>query len=149
LISIFRFLVIFNLVVYWAYMFAPDLIGRIYGVSDDEFQALYWSGAGAAIEGSYIWFYGFLVTYTGLSAGLIGFQAWAKYLFIILVPVQLILTLLFGVAVLLPWEFAVVSLMTYIDGFILCMLLLTSISTNFSSITKRSTTPPQAVAGRS
>ncbi|RBP86284.1 hypothetical protein [Pseudidiomarina tainanensis] len=149
MIAIFRCLVILNLVLYWAYMFAPDLIGRIYDVSDDEFQALYWSGAGAAIEGNNVWFYGFLAIYTGLSAGLIAFQAWAKYLFIILVPVQLFLTLLFGVAVLLPWEFLVVSLMTYIDGFILCMLLFTSISTSFSSITRRSTTPPQAVAGRS
>lgn len=145
LITIFRVLVILNLVLYWAYMFAPYFIGRIHGVSEDELQALYWNGAGAAIEGSYIWLYGFLITYTGLSAGLIAFQAWAKYLFIILVPVQLILTLLFGVAVLLPWEFVAVSLMTYIDGFILCMLLFTSISTNFGSITKRSTTPPQAV----
>jgi len=141
--------VILNLALYWVYMFGMSIVGTTLGFSDNEFKALSWRGADAAIEGSYFWFYGLLLTYTGLSAGLILFQAWARTLFLVVVPIQLLLTLLFGISVLLPWEVFLVSLTTYIDGFILCMLLFTSISTSFSSITKRNTTPPKAVAGRS
>lgn len=146
--ALFRSLVLANLLIYWIYMFGLDFVGHTVGFSDEHFQTLRWSGVGSLIGGGIVWFYSFLLVYTLLSIGLLAFRAWAKYLFILITLLQIISTLAFGVAVHLPWESFLVSVMTHIDGFILCMILLTSIGTKFERITLRSATPPSTV-GRS
>jgi hypothetical protein len=137
MVKIFRFLVLFNLITYIGFLFSPYYWTMLYGRDTDVIQALSWTGLGAVYEGSQTHFYAFLAAYLVVSVGLVAFKSWAKYLFYCLMVLEFVLTPLSGVAVLPPPEFLTLQLMTFIDGFILCMLLFTSVGGKFAMHNKR------------
>jgi hypothetical protein len=146
MIKIFRSLVVFNLATYIGFLFAPYYWAALYGPDSDIMQALSWTGVGAVYEGSQAIFYMSLAAYIVVSVGLVALKSWAKYLFYCLMALEFVLTPLSGVAVLPPPESLAFQAMTFIDGFVLCMLLFTGVGGAFDSHNQSLTATPQSGA---
>jgi len=101
--------------------------------SEEEFNVLSWAGFGASIPSNDLIYWSILVIWLITNLGLYFFVKPFKAIFTILLIITGILNLFWGISVLPPIEVTISTLLTLLDGSIITMLYLTSISNKFTN----------------
>ena len=125
----FKNIVLANFIIYVIWFLIPYVDINL---SQDEYDALSWSGLGAIYEGSVYIDYAFFLIYGITTLGLIYFKYWSRPLFLIVSISDFVFSSISGVAVILPVDGTVGYLLTLTDGAILYMLYFTKISQKFN-----------------
>ena len=102
----------------------------------DEFNVLSWAGYGAQLPFNEVFSLGLLAVWLVINLCLYFFIKPFKSIFTIVVVITCIFGLFWGISIYPPIEFFIFTIVTMLDGAILTMLYLTSISTKFNSPNK-------------
>jgi len=128
--SIFRFLVVASALLSMAFWSIPyiDYLWLTY----EQMQILDLGGFGAIIPTYGITYWGTLVTWLAISAGLFFYVNAARTAFVVFMIINVALGLFYGISIMSPLEILIGSIIAMVDGAIITMMYLTSISGKFS-----------------
>lgn len=102
------------------------------GVSEETQRLLTLGGEGAlAVDFSSFALTSFHTLSIVCAVGLIRFSNWARWLFLAVYLLPIVASFLGGLVVWLPWETALFSIVTLMDGFILALAFFSALSVRF------------------
>ena len=131
--GIFKSTVTISVVAYGILFFMPYFWGHLY---DDEIRyVLQWSGYGSKIDLNVPIPYLIGIVYLITSAGLLGFQSWARTIFLLLNVALFLLAPFLGINIYGGYDAMVGQVIALTAGAIITMSYLTSISNEFNKNT--------------
>ena len=131
--SIFRFLVVASAllsITFWSVPYIDFL-----WLSIEQMQILDLGGFGAIMPTFEITYWGTLVVWLVISGGLFFYIKAARPAFVVFMAINIVLGLFYGISILSPLEVFIGSVLAMVDGAIITMMFLTSISGKFSENT--------------
>ena len=128
--KLFRTIIAVNITCFLMWFFVPYFWGELYGAK--VLDALSWNAYGAIFSQSPAFSYAIAALHVAAAVGMWFMRNWARSLFIFLVVSSLLTTPLFGIVSQTGYEAALSSLITISDGFLIAIMLLSTINIEFS-----------------
>ncbi|MEM8843821.1 MAG: hypothetical protein AAGB35_02150 [Pseudomonadota bacterium] len=126
----FRIIVVMTMTVYVIYFCLPFFGTALY--SKQELTILGWNGYGAIVKSEGVIPFLWLALYMFFSIGLLYFKTWAKFGYLILTVISIVLSALSGLLILARFDNALLYLTHMGDGAILVLAFLSSVKDNFT-----------------
>lgn len=102
-------------------------------LSEDQMRLRQYDGYGAIVDGSMSFYWGYLIAWMASLLGLFFFIKPARSAFVLLVALSIILNILWGIRIYLPYELALHNALLTIDGALIALAFLSPISQKFGS----------------
>lgn len=128
--QIFRGLVLISIVLFIFFWLLPFLNLNF---SEDEKNILAWYGYGSYIPESNLINWGLFAVWLFLSIGIFFFNRLARSGYLLLIIITTILSFFWGFRILTPLEAGLSSLISMLDGALLCFMYLTKLNEKFIS----------------
>ena len=127
--KLFRYLVVCTTLLYILYWCLPYF--DYHWMSNEEIDLANYNTWGAILPNHLIIHWGIFISWVLVSIGLFFFIPIARILFVIMQVTTTVLSLFMGYLILPPFNAALAEVVVLLDGVILAMLYLTSVSTKF------------------
>ncbi len=129
--KLYRSLLLISLLSYLLYILFPGT--SVHSMSEDAYNILSWSGYGAVIIWPTWLYWAFVFLWFPLTIGMWFYQGWARKAFLIMVLAFIFLNPLEGLYVSTGFDMMLAQLTASVDGAIIVISYLTSISGRFEN----------------